>query len=232
MTVVIVTGTSTGVGKTVATAALAFTAKAAGKRVCVVKPVQTGVATGEPRDTATVARLSGCSDVHELSCLDDPLAPDTAARLRGLAIASVDALARDTARLAADHEVTLVEGSGGVAVRLDTAGKTLLTLAGRLVEASYDVRVLVVTSLALGTLNHTELTVAAVVNAGLEATGLVAGSRPAKLGLAERCNLEELARVSGVPLLGSIPAGAGVWEPERFRREAVGWLDSLTLLGP
>lgn len=230
MTVIIVTGTSTGVGKTVVTAALAVAADAAGKRVCVVKPVQTGVATGEPRDTATVARLSGCANVHELSRLDDPLAPDTAARLRGLAIAPVDALTLDTARLAADHDITLVEGSGGVVVRLDTDGKTLLTLAGRLVEASYDVRVVVVTSLALGTLNHTELTVAAVLAAGLTPAGLVVGSLPAALGLAERCNVEELPRVSGVPLRGCIPAGVGGWEPGRFRREAVGWLDGPALL--
>ncbi|MEJ7741824.1 MAG: AAA family ATPase [Nocardioidaceae bacterium] len=157
--------------------------------------------------------------------------PTTAARLRGLAIPSVAALALDTARLAGDHDITLVEGAGGVAVRLDTDGETLLTLAGHLVEASYDVRVVVVTSLALGTLNHTELTMAAVRAAGLVPAGLVVGSVPAELGLAERCNIEELPRVTGVPLRGMIPAGVGGWEPGRFQHEAVGWLDAQTMLG-
>ncbi|MDQ3485075.1 MAG: dethiobiotin synthase [Actinomycetota bacterium] len=231
MTVIIVTGTSTGVGKTLVTAALAVAAEATGSRVCVVKPVQTGVATGEPTDLATVARLSGCDDVHELTRLGDPLAPDTAARLRGLTLAPVDELATAIAALAAAHDVTLVEGSGGVAVRLDTDGKTLLSLASHLVGARHDVRVVVVTSLALGTLNHTELTVAAISSAGLASAALVIGSLPAELGLAERCNVEELPRVTGVPLRGCIPAGVGSWDPDRFQREAVGWLDSSALLG-
>jgi len=231
VTVIIVTGTSTGVGKTVVTAALAVAADAAAKRVCVVKPVQTGVATGEPSDMASVCRLSGCGDVHELTRLGDPLAPDTAARLRGLAVTPVDELAAAIAALAADRDVTLVEGSGGVAVRLDTGGRTLLTLAGHLVESCHDVRVVVTTSLALGTLNYTELTVAAILRAGLDPTALVAGSLPAELGLAERCNLEELPRVTGVPLRGCIPAGVGSWTSDRFRRESVGWLDSSALLG-
>ncbi|MBA3989551.1 MAG: ATP-dependent dethiobiotin synthetase BioD [Propionibacteriales bacterium] len=230
MTVIIITGTSTGVGKTVATAALAVAAEATGRRVCVVKPVQTGVATGEPTDLATVARLSGCGDVHELTRLGDPLAPDTAARLRGLTIAPVDELAAAIAALAADRDVTLVEGSGGVAVRLDTDGRTLLSLTGHLVETCHDVRLVVVTSLALGTLNHTELTVAAILSAGLAPAALVVGSLPAELGLAERCNIEELPRVTGVSLRGCVPAGVGGWEPDRFRQGALGWLDSPALL--
>ena len=58
--VVVVTGTSTGVGKTVATAALTVRALAAGESVVVVKPVQTGVAEGDS-DAAEVHRLTGCA---------------------------------------------------------------------------------------------------------------------------------------------------------------------------
>ena len=139
-------------------------------------------------------------------------------------------LAAAIAALAADRDVTLVEGSGGVAVRLDTDGRTLLSLTGHLVETCHDVRLVVVTSLALGTLNHTELTVAAILSAGLAPAALVVGSLPAELGLAERCNIEELPRVTGVSLRGCVPAGVGGWEPDRFRQGALGWLDSPALL--
>ena len=86
MTIIVVTGTDTGVGKTLATATLAHRA-AAGGSVVVVKPVQTGVGpgSGEVADAEVVHRLTGCA-VHELTGLDDPLAPDTAARLRGVRI--------------------------------------------------------------------------------------------------------------------------------------------------
>ncbi|WNV77632.1 hypothetical protein [Geodermatophilus sp. DSM 44513] len=77
----------------------------------------------------------------------------------------------------------------------------------------------------LGTLNHTGLTVEALRARGLEPAGLVVGSWPAEPGMAERCNLADLPRV-GVPLLGSVPAGAGRLPPEHFRAAAGGWLPS------
>ena len=82
--ITIVTGTSTGVGKTVATAALAATATGS---VVVVKPVQTGARDGDS-DAREVARLTGVR-VEEWTTLDEPLAPDTAARRQGVADPSV-----------------------------------------------------------------------------------------------------------------------------------------------
>ena len=78
--VVVVTGTDTGVGKTITVAALAARALADQRTVVVVKPVQTGIGgpAPEPSDAAVVERLTGV-EVHELVVLDDPLAPDTAA---------------------------------------------------------------------------------------------------------------------------------------------------------
>ena len=75
----------------------------------------------------------------------------------------------------------------------------------------------------LGTLNHTELTVAALRARGIEPTGLVVGSWPADPGLAERCNLEDLPRVTGLPLLAVIPEGAGRLDRAEFVRRAPGW---------
>ena len=221
---VVVTGTGTGVGKTVTTAALACTAEAGGSRVSVVKPYQTGVTGDEPSDVATVTALSGCTDVHELVRLDDALAPESAARLRGVDISSVEDLLNDVVARGVDRDLTLVEGAGGVAVRLDVAGGTIATLAAALRDAGHEVEVLVVTSLDLGTLNHTELTVDALRRQGLEPSGLALGAVPAELGLAERCNLEDLPRLTGVPVMARIPAGTGAWEAAEFRAAAPTWI--------
>ncbi|MGH3907303.1 MAG: AAA family ATPase, partial [Pseudonocardiaceae bacterium] len=81
----IVTGTGTGVGKTVVTAALAALAVAAGRRVAVLKPAQTGVRAGEPGDVDEVRRLVGPSvTCRELARYPDPLAPATAAWRAGV----------------------------------------------------------------------------------------------------------------------------------------------------
>ena len=213
--IVLVTGTGTGVGKTVATAALAATSPGP---VTVVKPVQTGVGDGSPSDAAVVHALTGCP-VEEWTRLDDPLAPDTAARRAGVTIPRVSEYA---ARLAAVGGEVIVEGAGGLLVRLDTEGGTLLDLAAALAETG-PVQVVVVVAAGLGTLNHTELTVGALRARGHEPAGLVIGSWPAEPDLAERCNLEDLPRVTGVPLLATIPAGAGRLTRAAFLGAAPRW---------
>ena len=109
-------------------------------------------------------------------------------------------------------------------MRLDTDGGTLLDLAAWLVERDVDVEVVVVCAAGLGTLNHTELTVGALQARGIPVRGLVIGSWPDSPGLAETCNREDLPRVTGVPLLGAVPAGAGALGREEFTAAAGGWL--------
>jgi dethiobiotin synthetase len=214
--VVVVTGTGTGVGKTVVTAALAVRAAATGS-VVVVKPVQTGVDDAAPGDAEVVHALTGCA-VQELTALADPLAPDTAARLRGVRIPLVAEHADRVRVLAETHDTVLVEGAGGVLVRLDTEGGTVLDLAVELAA-----EVVVVVGARLGTLNHTELTVAALRTRGLEPLGLVVGAWPADPGLAERCNRSDLPRVTGVPIIATIPDGAGALGRDEFRRRSTEW---------
>jgi dethiobiotin synthetase len=220
---VVVTGTGTGVGKTVATAALVTRALADDQRASMVKPYQTGVATEEPSDASVVATLSGCTDVHELVRLDDPLAPESAARLRGIPIPSVSELVAQVETHGEGRDVTFVEGAGGVAVRLDREGGTIATLARLLQDRGHDVQVVVVTALGLGTLNHTELSVAALRAEGLEPSGLALGAVPDDVGLAERCNLDDLPRLTGLPVLARIPSGAGALSPDVFRSAAPTW---------
>jgi dethiobiotin synthase len=217
--IVIVTGTDTGVGKTIATAALAVRLG----QPLVVKPAQTGIAPDgtEERDIDVVARLTG-APVDQFVELEDPLAPDTAARLRGVALPRVAEHASAIRHLLADHPTVVVEGAGGLLVRLDTDGGTLLDLATDLAKRE-PVDVYVVARAGLGTLNHAALTVEALRHAGLEPAGLVIGSWPATPDLAEEQNRSELPRVTGVPVVAVIPENAGSLDPEQFRAQAPTW---------
>lgn len=220
MRFLVVTGTSTGVGKTVVTAALAVLNPGA----LVVKPAQTGGADGDS-DARDIARLTG-ADVQEWTVLDEPLAPDTAARRQGVEIPTVASYVERLVGLEAD--TVIVEGAGGLLVRLDLEGGTLLDLAADLAAAGHDVEVVVVAAAGLGTLNHTELTVGALRGRGLEPAGIVVGSWPAEPGLAERCNLEDLPRVTGVPILAVVPAGSGGLTPDEFRTRVPAWVSPTT----
>jgi dethiobiotin synthase len=218
VTVLFVTGTGTGVGKTIATAALAV---GAAPPVTVVKLVQTGVGDGSATDAEVVRALTGCA-VEEWTRLEEPLAPDTAARRAGVRIPPVGEYAARLAPLDSGDGTVIVEGAGGLLVRLDTDGGTLLDVASSL-AGSVPVEVVVVVAAGLGTLNHTELTVGALRDRGLEPAGLIVGSWPAEPDLVERCNLQDLPRVTGVPLLAAIPAGAGELTPDEFRIQSADW---------
>jgi len=214
--VVVVTGTSTEVGKTVATAALAVQARSQGS-VVMVKPVQTGVGHDDLGDAGEVHRLAGI-EAQEFTSLRDPLAPDTAALLRGERIPPISEYV-DRIRVLTDfHATVLVEGAGGLLVRLDSEGGTILDLALEL-----DAEVVIVTSAELGTLNHTELTVNALRARGIEPVGLIIGSWPDRPGLAEECNADDLPRVTGVPVIATLPAGSGALSPAEFQARSPLW---------
>jgi dethiobiotin synthetase len=104
----------------------------------------------------------------------------------------------------------LVEGAGGLLVRMTATG-TLADVAGLL-----GAPVLVVAAAGLGTLNHTALTVEALGARALSCAGVVIGAWPDRPDLAARTNLHDLPAVTGVPLLGALPAGAGGLDPARF----------------
>jgi dethiobiotin synthetase len=209
VSVIVVTGTDTGVGKTVVTAALATLARARGASVAVVKPAQTGVKAGEPGDLDDVRRMAGITDLHEFARFPDPLSPAAAARQAGVpALSLVEATERIQAL---DRQLILVEGAGGLLVRFDEDGSTLADLA-RWLGAS----VVVVARPDLGTLNHTALTLEAMANRGVQPAGIVIGSWPADPALAMRCNIRDLETIASRPLAGALPSGSGGLDPVEF----------------
>ena len=201
--VIVVSGTGTGVGKTVVTAAIAALAIARGDRVAVVKPAQTGTAAGDIPDIETVRRLTGLDDTHELAAFPDPLSPEAAARVTGLAPLDLRAAAAYVAQLAESRDLVLVEGAGGLLVRYDPDGGTIADLA-----AALDAPVATVAAAGLGTLNHTALTLEALAARKLANAGVVIGSWPRQPGIAELANLTDLQAVAGGPLAGVLPEGA------------------------
>ncbi|MET9116480.1 dethiobiotin synthase [Streptomyces longwoodensis] len=219
MPILVITGTGTEVGKTVTTAAVAAAALAAGRTVAVLKAAQTGVGPDERGDADEVARLAGPVTVAEVARYPEPLAPATAARRAGREPVRPADVAEAAQKLATEHDLVLVEGAGGLLVRFDEAGGTLADVA-ELLRAP----VLLVASAGLGTLNTTELTARELRGRRLELLGVVIGSWPTPPDLAMRCNVTDLPEVSGAPLLGALPEGAGARTPADFRAAAPGWV--------
>jgi len=222
MKILVVTGTGTGVGKTIAAAALAACAIGAGRRVAVVKPIQTGVAGGEPGDLSEVARLTGIVDLHECCRYPEPLAPATAARRIGERGPTVGELA-DQVRALADRDLVIIEGAGGAMVRFNSAAETLVDLIADL-DREWGVQTILVASSGLGVLNIAALTRRAFAERGLHLRHLVVGDWPAEPDLADRCNLADLPDYAGAAIRGLIPAGAGRLDRVAFTSLAPSWL--------
>jgi dethiobiotin synthetase len=201
LTVLVVTGTGTGVGKTVVTAALACHARQAGMDVAVCKPVQTGTDSGDD-DLAEVARLSGVTALAGLARYPQPLAPAAAAEQAAMGLPTREQVLQLVRGVDRPGRLTLVEGAGGLLVELAEAGVTLRDLAVELGAAA-----LVVVTAELGTLNHTALTLEALAAQGISCTGVVIGSWPARPGAVEASNRAALSEMA--PVRAALPAGAG-----------------------
>ena len=195
-----VTGTDTGVGKTVAAAALCQDERQAGRTVLYAKPVQTGLAQAEAGDAAFVA---AAAKVPVVECLrfPDPLAPAVAAERAGEVI-DVGALLTDLEKAGDGFDRVVVEGAGGLLVPLWGA-VTMADLADALGAG-----LVVVTRPGLGTLNHTALTLEAANSRGLPVDGLVISGWPSDPGVTEQTNLERLSEMA--PVLGLLPDYPGL----------------------
>ena len=191
---VFVTGTDTGVGKTVVSAALMhrYRRPGADPRHCYWKPIQTAV--GRDDDTAQVRRLGRCPNGEVLSegiRLRRPLSPHLAARLSGERIELTPLLETIGARPMSTRWI--VEGAGGVLVPVNDS-ELMVDLICRLALPA-----VIVSRAKLGTINHTLLTIEALRARSLSVAGVVmVGSRNRE----NRAAIEDYGRVS---VLGELP---------------------------
>ncbi|MFF2318417.1 dethiobiotin synthase [Arthrobacter sp. NPDC058097] len=217
--VILVTGTDTGVGKTITTAALAAALNAKGRSVAVYKPCQSGAADGDS-DAAEVLRLAGVPAEAGI-VLQEAMAPVAAAAIDGTPLPPVAWHAERIRGLTATHDHVLVEGAGGLLVELDSDGSTLADL-GSLLAAPF----MVVARPGLGTLNHTALTLEALAARGLDVLGVVLGSWPARPDAVHHSNRQVLGSLL-VPVIGALPERASELSPADFRAGAAAWLNGV-----
>ncbi|MDA1097324.1 MAG: dethiobiotin synthase [Chloroflexi bacterium] len=181
--IVLVTGTDTGVGKTIVAAWLAW-ATPRSQRVALVKAVQTGADPSVDGDEAFYrAALAGHPiTMTTLATFPEPLAPSIAARRAGKTIRARD-LARSCIEISQDHDLTIVEGSGGLMVPIDE-DTNFADFAGAL-----GATLVLVIRPGLGTLNHTTLTLEAAARRNISIEMLVCNGLAAKPRTVEIENL-------------------------------------------
>jgi dethiobiotin synthase len=209
MTGLFVTGTDTGVGKTVVCAALMHRLRARAA-VRYWKPVQTGVEIDD--DAATVRTLGACgaSEVPELGVrLPQPLSPHLAARLAGQRLDLADLVSQVNGR---DPARWIVEGAGGALVPLND-DHLMVDLMVALAAP-----VLVVSRTTLGTINHTLLTLETLRARRLPIAGVVMVGEPSA------DNRSAIERFGGAPVLGEMPVFDPL-TPDAVRGWALGGLD-------
>lgn len=199
-----VTGTDTGVGKTLAAAALTRAFVDRGLRVAVMKPVASGSdpTPGGPRNSDALALMTAANvtapyEVVNPYCFLPPISPHIAAAEARVAI-DLAVLRRRFDSLAAASDCVIVEGAGGwLAPISDTA--TMADLA-----AALELPVLLVVGLRLGCLNHALLTRESLASRGMAFAGWIANAIDPRLERAAE-NLATLSTRLGEPPLACIP---------------------------
>jgi dethiobiotin synthetase len=192
----LVTGTDTGVGKTLVAAALLFALRERGVRALGFKPAETGLSLQEDADSWILARASGVAEegARPLLRLEEALAPALAAERAGVSL-DPEQVVETVQTLRGRGYTLVVEGAGGLLVPL-AWGFTALDLAARA-----GLEAVVVARAGLGTLNHVLLTAESLENRGVRLRGVVLSGAGSPPDLAEGTNPHSLARLlPGVPI--------------------------------
>lgn len=204
---VFITGTDTGVGKTLVAAALARYFSAKGLQVGVMKPIETGVEdpSGLGADASLLRWAARVQDADELISpyrFRPPLAPSQAATAVGAQI-DIDRIIKSSQSMRHTKDILLIEGAGGLMVPI-RGGYLMADLARQLATP-----LLTVTHPRLGTLNHTLLTTFAARAMELELCGFIVNRMPEEPGDAEREAPHLLASLASADLLGVLPEVMG-----------------------
>ena len=231
---VFITGTDTGVGKTVVSAALLSMLRSSGMDAVPMKPVQTGAKQVDGRwrspdldfclamaglqpGPLEYARMAPC-------CFARACSPHLAAAVAGRRI-SLRRVAACFRALKARHAMVIVEGAGGVCVPIQ-GRQTMLDLMSAL-----DLPVVVVARLGLGTINHTLLTLNGLRRAQVRVLGVVFNATaPGRSGYIERDNIKTIARLGTVRVLGRLPfvPHLATLSADQFRRASAACLSPAT----
>jgi dethiobiotin synthetase len=199
-----ITGTDTGVGKTVVTACLATLFKT--QNVGVMKPIETGVdpkcSSAANSDTKFLMEVSGTTDAEEEVCphrLKTPASPYQATQIDGTSIQPATILDKFKI-LQSRHNMMLVEGIGGLLVPI-TARYNVADLAREI-----GLPLIIVSRIRVGTLNHTLLTINAARQYGLKIKGIILNKQERDdLDEVEKQQGELIEELSGIPILGTCP---------------------------
>ena len=229
---IFITGTDTGVGKTLVACGLAAILKECGYRVGVMKPAETGCAERDgqlfPQDAFYLREASGCSEPLEKICpyrLRAPLAPSVAAEMEEVKI-DIDQIVKLYAEISSAHDITLVEGAGGLLVPI-LPHYTYVDLAKLL-----KLPLLVVAANRLGVINHLLLTLEHASCRGLNVLGYVLNRVTHEPSLAADTNQEALLSLTAVPCLGEVPYIEDLEAKRPSLADLIDGLLDLTPLGP
>jgi len=186
---IFISGTDTGVGKTLVSSLLVSSLHQNGIQTGYFKPIQ----TGSDKDTDTVCRLTGISESHFVQPAYEflaPQAPNRAAMLEGKEV-QLDYIVNYWNRL--DNRTWVVEGAGGLLVPLNSRQTT------RDLIHALNLRMILVASTRLGTINHTLLSVEAARAGGVSVEGIVL------VGHEDPGLASVLTEFSGVPVIAQVP---------------------------
>lgn len=198
--IVVVTGTDTEIGKTLVASAVARWLADEETDVRAIKPVESGIEELEPdeRDGVKLAAAARQDQPREaLTELGRPLAPPEAARIDGVEL-EMEQWCRRVERYAAESDVTIVEGAGGLLSPLTWSGATR-ELAVRLGAPA-----LVVAPNTLGVLNHTLMTLEVLEQAGVPTLGVVLNACRERDESVEH-NASTLRRVADIDRVATVP---------------------------
>lgn len=215
---IFITGTDTGVGKTIVSAAIIRALVKNGIKVGVMKPVETGCARTEIRGENESLIPSDGMFLKEMAEMDDaidlivpvryehPLAPMVAADLENRPV-DLDRIYRTYHILSEKYEFMIVEGAGGLLVPI-TRIKNKKKKAYYMSDLIKDLKIpmIIVTRPVLGTINHTLLTINESIREGINVVGIVINySYKAENNAAEKTNPDVLRELCPVPILGILP---------------------------
>ena len=202
-----ITGTDTGVGKTIAAAAIIRLLMGNGTKAFGMKPIETGCKAsiyGDllPEDGMILKEVAGMKeDIREIVPYPfrTPVAPLVASREEGKEI-NIEVIKERFDALLKKYDAGIVEGAGGLLVPVKK-DFFMLDLAKEL-----NLPILIVSPNRLGTLNHTLLTARYALDHGAEVAGIIMNTpNPGGAGVAEKTNAEVLKELSPVPVIGELP---------------------------